>query len=206
MSCAICGKEEATTKDHIIPRGIFTNPRPSNMITVPACLECNQKASKHEEAFLVYLSLHVGDDTEEKRALWERHALRTLTYNRRLTREILRDSRWVNISTPSGIIYSQQLAGLWNSEAHDIVIERMIRGLYYHHFKEILGEKVTCRIQWLRNLNDELINTFEGWPQNIIGDGQLVYKYGQANEELLRSTWLFQFYERHWASGYTVPL
>ncbi|MFQ5903836.1 MAG: hypothetical protein ACE5JO_09105, partial [Candidatus Binatia bacterium] len=74
------------------------------------------------------------------------------------------------------------------------------------HFNEILAEKVTCRVQWLRELTEELRQEFENWPQNIIGSGQLIYKYGRAGEQPLYSTWLFQFYGRHWASGYTTPV
>lgn len=154
--CAICGHEKAKTVDHIVPRGIFPKPLP-DMITVPACLKCNHRASKQEEAFRVYLSLHVGVDTPETKALWDNHAWRTLKHNKNLTRRILKNSRTVYVQSPSGIIYDRRLAGLWDSDAHDMVIERMIRGLYYHHYNEILGEKVTCRVQWLRQLNQGLL-------------------------------------------------
>lgn len=203
--CALCGQEEAKTVDHVVPRGIFPAPR-GDMITVPSCFKCNHGASTREEAFRVYLSLHVGIDTPETRALWDNHALRTLKHNKKLTRKLLRNSKMVYVQTPSGIIYDRRLAGLWDSDAHDVVIERMIRGLYYHHFHEILGDKVTCRVQWLRELNKELLQEFADWPQNTIGSGQLVYKFGRAGQQLLYSTWLFQFYGRHWASGYTTPV
>lgn len=204
--CAICGQEKAKTVDHIIPRGIFANPRPDIMVTVPSCFKCNHGASTQEEAFRVYLSLHVGVDTPETKALWDNHALKTLKHNKKLTRKILRNSKMVYVQTPSGIIYDRRLAALWDSDAHDMVIERMIRGLYYHHYNEILGEKATCRVQWLRRLNDELLKVFEDFPQNAIGSGQLVYRYACAAEDRLYSSWLFQFYGRHWASGYTMPV
>lgn len=69
--CAICGKEEATTSDHIPPRGIFPKPRPSNLITVPTCFRCNHAGSKYDERFRVYLNMEVGVDTPETRKLWE---------------------------------------------------------------------------------------------------------------------------------------
>jgi hypothetical protein len=86
-----------------------------------------------------------------------------------------------------------------------MVIERMIRGLYYHHYNEILGEKVICRVQWLKQLNQGLLKVIEEFPQKTVGSSQLVYRYGRAAEDPLYSTWLFQFYGRHWASGYTQP-
>ena len=126
---------------------------------------------------MVYLSLQVGVDTAETKALWDNHALKTLRHNKKLTRKILKNTRWVDIHSPGGIIYDRRLMGLWDSEAHDMVIERMVRGLYYHHFNnEILGDKVRCSVQWLRKLDKDMSKEFEDWPQNIIGSGQLVYK------------------------------
>lgn len=154
----------------------------------------------------MYLSLQVGIDTTETKALWHNHALKTLRHNRKLTRKILKNTRFVYTRSPGGIIYDPRLMGLWDSEAHDIVIERMIRGLYYHHFDEILGDNVRCRVQWLRKLDEKMSKEFQDWPQNVIGRGQLIYKYGRAEEQRLYSTWIFQFYDRHWASGYTTPV
>ncbi len=205
FDCAICGLRKAETKDHVVPRGIFATPRPDDMISVPSCFRCNNKASKVYEGFLVYLSLHVGVETLETKALWNQ-ALRTLTYNKKLTKKILKDSKWVYVKSPGGIIYDRRVMGLWDSSIHDTVAERMVRGLYYHHFNEVLADRVRCSVQWLRTLNEDLYKKFEEWPGGSIGAERFVYRYGRASEKSLYSTWLFQFYGRHWASGYTVPV
>ena len=44
QACYLCGGE-ATTRDHIPPKGLFPAPRTANLITVPACSTCNQRAS-----------------------------------------------------------------------------------------------------------------------------------------------------------------
>ncbi len=47
--CAYCGVKRGLTKDHVIPKCLFKRPLPSNMITVPACSECNNAKSKDED-------------------------------------------------------------------------------------------------------------------------------------------------------------
>jgi hypothetical protein len=49
--CAICGKSEAVTRDHIPPKGIFPKPLPQDLITVPACKNCNGGDSSLDEKF-----------------------------------------------------------------------------------------------------------------------------------------------------------
>ena len=54
--CAICGKNvECVTRDHIPPKSMFA-VKPSNLITVPACLECNGGSSADDEYFRLIAS------------------------------------------------------------------------------------------------------------------------------------------------------
>jgi len=204
--CALCGAAEATTVDHIPPKGIFPKPRPDNLITVPACFKCNSAASKHDEAFRVFLSLHVGIDSPETQALWEAGALRSVRHNRRLFSDIMTSTKRILLRTKAGIILGTRMVVCWDSTAHDRTIERMIRGLYYHHFGEILGDRVIVKVHWLRGLTDDIFEASKEWTQHSLGRNTLIYRFGRAGEAPLHSIWLFQFYDRHWASGYTSPV
>jgi hypothetical protein len=64
----------------------------------------------------------------------------------------------INLVTESGIYLGRAMAGLWDSEAHDKVIERTIRGLYYHHYGSILGDSAKIKVQWLKG---------EAWGQAL---------------------------------------
>jgi hypothetical protein len=203
--CAICGIEKATTMDHIPPKGIFAKPRPQNLITVPACKKCNNAASKDDEDFRAHLSLHVGKNTPETQALWNKGTLNSLKHNRRLLNNITSKMKKVSIRTKEGIIYDEKYAILW-SDTHDKTIERMIRGLYYHHFGEILGNRVIVKVQWRRSLTEKDIAITKGYKQYNIGGNSLIYRFARDKESSLISLWLFQFYGRHWASGYTIPV
>ena len=86
---------------------------------------------------------------------------------------------------------------LWDSHAHDAIIEKTIRGLYYHHFKEILGGKAKIRAYWFRSLTTELISMTEAWRGNSVGSGEFIYRFGRGEQSPLDSVWVLEFYGAH---------
>lgn len=199
VTCTICGINEATTADHLPPKSIFPKPRPNNLITVPSCASCNNDASDLDETFRLYLALHVGDQGDELTSKYFQEALKTFRHNKRLQREILGNAK----SIDSIISNEKSIKILWNSKAHDAVIERMVRGLYFYHFGEVLHADAQISPKWFNQLSEELIQTFSGSKKNIIGDNQLIYLYMRAPEQPSASVWLFEFYGRHWAGAST---
>jgi hypothetical protein len=202
--CGYCGNASPTTRDHIPPRAIFPTPRPGDLITIPSCVSCNQGASDRDELFRAYLSLHVGVDTPSTSRLWE-PALRGIQRNRRLHQRLLAEMERVWLMTPSGVIYGQAHRGRWDSDAHDATIERMIRGLYFHHYGEVLGNRVRVKAHWFRGLSPDLLEATAECEQRSVGGGQFVYRFGRASDAPLHSIWLFEFHKRHWGGGQTAP-
>jgi hypothetical protein len=49
--CVYCGANAGTTSDHVPPANLFPPPRPSTLITVPACESCNGGFSQDDEYF-----------------------------------------------------------------------------------------------------------------------------------------------------------
>lgn len=109
------------------------------------------------------------------------------------------------LTTSSGIIHGQAVQGRWDSDAHDQTIEGMVRGLYFHHYKQVLGSRVTIKTHWLLRLDPELVEVTAECEQRSVGGGQFVYRFGRAINYPLHSTWLFEFHKRHWAGGQTAP-
>jgi hypothetical protein len=202
--CAYCGAPSPETRDHIPPRGIFPSPRPSDLVTVPSCRPCNQGASARDERFLAYLSLQVGIDTPVTTRLWDQ-VLPGIRRNRRLHRRLREEVEPVWLATPSGIVHGRGYRALWDSDAHDSTIERMVRGLYFHHYGEVLGPRVEIKTHWFRELNDGMVEATTECEQRSVGEGQFVYRFGRASDAPLHSLWLFQFHMCHWAGGYTSP-
>jgi len=75
-NCYLCGKldDGNFTRDHVPPKGLFLEPRPSNLITVPCCLECNNKHSDFDERLRIIASMpfdrnKVGQSILDKKVL-----------------------------------------------------------------------------------------------------------------------------------------
>lgn len=201
--CVICGVNEATTSDHLPPKSIFPKPRPENLITVPSCADCNNNASSLDEAFRLYLALHVGDLDDETTAAYFHEALRTYKHNKKLQHEILGSAQPMDFITPGGVYLGQGMKLLWNSKAHDAVIERIVRGLYFHHFGEILPSDTHVSPKWFNRPDEKFLQTMSGLKKEVVGNNQFVYLYGRFEEHPSASVWCFEFYGRHWAGACT---
>jgi hypothetical protein len=205
QQCVICNKRPAVTRDHIPPKGIFIKPRPDNLICVPSCHECNLGSSGLDERFRVYLGLHAAGAGGQGEEFFKQEALKTLDHNRKLRREILSKLEPTYLQTEGGIIYGKAYRIAWDSKAHDAIVERIIRGLYYHHYNEILGDLVNIKVHWFRKLTRKMVEMSEEWNVNSFGKGEVTYRFDRATEQPLHSVWIFQFYKAHWAGGYTTP-
>ena len=47
--CAYCGKEKNLTRDHVPPKVLLAEPYPANLLTVPACHECNRRFQRDDD-------------------------------------------------------------------------------------------------------------------------------------------------------------
>ena len=87
-----------------------------------------------------------------------------------------------------------------------LVIERVVRGLYFHHFQEVIGNRAIVRTQWLRELSSSIREASLDWNQSSMGGDQFVYRFQRAEDSPLLSVWIFQFHRKHWAGGHTTPV
>jgi len=203
--CAICGEREATTRDHVPPKAIFPKPKPNNLVTVPACKECNNGASDYDDLFKVYLSMHTAGNSEIAMKLFREKTARTLKRNQALLNKIREESRKIPVVHNNGRIETRT-GILWDADAHDAVIERTIRGLYFHHVGQPVPKDAEVCVQWLHGVPKEIEEKIHLYKEVVIGDNQFVYKYIFYPDDPRHSLWIFEFYGTHWASGYTSPV
>src|SRR5713101_6317270 len=74
--CFLC-ESLADTRDHIPPRGFFPVV-PDNIVTVPACLQCNQSYSKDEEYFRTVVAAQCYATSPVARQVWSGTIVRSL--------------------------------------------------------------------------------------------------------------------------------
>lgn len=200
----MCGREKACSRDHVPPKCIFPDPRPGDLVTVPACTACNMHRSGLDEQFKVFLGLTVGYHLDGNKS-YRVPVLRTLAHNCRLRSGILASMRRVVIQDPTIPTSQSALAIPLNKTAHDTVVERTVRGLYFHHTGRILGDRYPPTVRWHRVLDDELFRMTNDWSTGTMGNPALVYKYAICTDDLGATAWVLQFFQKTWSSGIFSP-
>ena len=196
--CCFCGIRPATTRDHIPPKCVFPEPRPVDLITVPACEECNKSTASIDEEFRVFVNLFVGKKSPEAERLWRLRTLSTVKSNRRLL------NKAISAFQP-GYVTPKHKIILWDDSPHRI-FEKMVRGLYFHHFNEVLADRVDIIIDQIKEMTTAKVECVKSLSCNYIGCGQFLYRYGRANDDPLRSVWLFVFHRNLVVMGQTNPV
>lgn len=211
--CYNCGSREATTLDHVISKTLIPKPRPNNLITVPACRECNGRFSKDEEYFRDRLSAVVGGRDFDAPATWEktwRSMQRPQAKGKKigLYKDILKLP--APVETKDG---PSNMGILLNKRRVNRVVGKMVRGFYFYLFKTPLGV-VTFDIDVLSSINakrdlkallEYLKKVFASptWAQNFGPDTYAVC--GLAKEDSRVGLWVFKLLGQHFVVALVAP-
>jgi hypothetical protein len=114
--------------------------------------------------------------------------------------------RQLDVVTPSGLHLGKRDVLLFDRELHDMMIARIVRGLYFWRFGEVLAPWVRIRPMLFDRLDQSFVEAFSGCTQMTIGGGQFMFLSGRAEEGFDCSIWLLGFYQRHWAGAITNEL
>ena len=195
--CVYCNSRFAETQDHVPPKGFFPQPRPSNLITVPACKECNLGSGVDEEFFLASFMFSEAGVTSTGKTLWEQKLHRMYAKNNGLRRRIATLLRRVNLVTPSGLFIKRGIVIKQDEPRLAKVVAKIVRGLYYFEYKEPLDISTEIISQFLRTesdaaeaikFNDQLLYGTRQWT-NIFE-----YKFNRVEENHRCSMWVIRFF------------
>jgi hypothetical protein len=199
--CAYCG-ESASTRDHVPPENIFTPPRPSNLITVPACGDCNHGASADDEVFRNELSIMAGSFGESSNAAERlQPTIRGIRRNRATLTRMVQGSQPVERYSTGGIYLGLGYAVPVMSGVQQRVITRIVRGTYWHHFRNSLDADARIQLvfidkrkpQWEYALSSLRRLNLRHVP---IGDGDTFqYCFGRTTDDPTFSVWLLIFFK-----------
>lgn len=154
-TCAFCGKQGEVTKDHIPPKGLFPDPKPSNLITVPSCLDCNNKTSDDDQYFITVLSLDMRSD-EIATANVNMKTLRGLIRqdSEKFKENLIKDARPMELRTPSGLYAGKTVAlsidpfRLWKT------VEKVAKGLVYRITHKVVTEEYVLTTRFYYHWED----------------------------------------------------
>lgn len=209
--CTYCGAAEALTNDHVPPKNLFPSPRPSNLITVPACARCNAGASKDDEYFRsILLSIdELANHPQVVRLIPKEHYALSRPEKKATALAFERSIHKVEVVSAQGISLSK--CEMRESETPRLcrVASRIVRGLYYHRFGHRLPDDylaTACqephylpadaakqREEFDKRFAWE-IPTLRKEPASTIGDEVFLYSVVVVDAATFQTKWLLEFY------------
>lgn len=192
--CVLCGIRPATTRDHLPPKGWFKGLG-AQLITVPACAECNEGASGDDVDLRFYISAQIGKQTPGSAALWDDGAHKTILKKTALRAAFLASKRDV-VVTDTGGIGNVRLAFEVPVQLYQTEFERIVRGLYFHHTARILPQNVPVVVDLLNGADVDNPHV-QALNKHQIGGEACIYRFGIAGDKFDSSVWVFEFYHAH---------
>lgn len=200
--CYICGGIKELTDDHIPPESLFPHPIPQdyNLITVPACLDCNTRWGIVEQKFIQDLSI-VGASksghavfTQNTRANYLRGTLLRGRPSKDYF-DIISRMKKVYLRTEGGIILPNPVHIFKIPQERDEILVKMARG-FHAHFK---GKRLPSRIyanviMRVPTIQEHFFDLYRA--RSIMGRYGEVFSYvgGFPNDSENLSFWFLGFY------------
>jgi hypothetical protein len=195
FECVFCG-QTATTRDHVPPKGVFLDPLPTDIVTVPACATCNHSTKLDDEYFRVLIGTQ-GYWTVDGARLWKDKVVgssfrRSPKFRRMLARNIFELSpEHRRPDLPGGV----KAIG-FERQRIDHVLRKIVLGLYWHHVKKRLPTDISIEPFKDRLLDDHARAIFGSRSEYSIGGGAFRYRFGIAADDACVSIWHLMFYEK----------
>ena len=192
--CYLCGAP-ATTRDHIPPLGMFPHPRPHNLVTVPACDECNRSNSLHDEYFRVVVATGSRDSPQSLALLHQRILLR-MRKSPALIAGLMKSVRWIDLRSEGGIYLGRAPAFPFDRPRVQAVINKIVRGLYFKHTKHRLApDYIVERFLYNPMVEESFQEVIARLPLHNLGDGTVFsYRYYVPDAAEFESFWFLMFY------------
>jgi hypothetical protein len=207
--CIYCQEREATTVDHVPPKCLFPKPR-SELITVPACESCNHQASLDDEYFRS--AIVARWETDDLPAAQELRQIVFRSFERRpgWKEGWFAKTRFVEFIDEFGQP-DNKMQYQMDYDRLARVAERIIRGLHFNEFGELLPKDCPILIMqdWaLDNVNrspdskvDKFIASLDGGIARTIHEDIFSYRRESVEGEKLTAVWLLQFFNCIWFLG-----
>lgn len=217
--CVYCGKIANLTHDHIPPKNLFAKPLPSNLITVPCCYTCNNKASKDDEYFRFVLTMREDvfehPDATKNWDVIQRSLKRPKS--KKFRESFLSTVQEVNSITKSGIYIGRKATYDVDFYILNNVVNRITKGLFYEKIGDSLDqdyEAVSFAFDSLTNIDynisvkliKNIIIPLWNVAPKTIGSDVFSYKCIFSTKDPQISIWLYIFYKKVHFFSVTRPL
>ena len=211
-SCIYCGSSEDMTVDHIPPKALFPEPRPSNMLTVPCCKKCNESFSKDDEYFRTVLVSHASVSSDPNVQAVNEKLLRSMRRPEAaaMASAIRKSLHVVDVTSRGGIYLGRSPAMMVNAGRINRITDRIARGLFYitHDYPVPMRYEVTCVFKDAAfSMPEEFIALWRGfWKQPVtIGENIFGYSYALCVDDPNGMLFIYWLYGNLWFYGIVSP-
>jgi hypothetical protein len=161
--CIFCG-QIADTREHVPAKQFFKGTPDKPLITVPSCHKCNAGFQKDEEFFRqFYVSMLMERSTEAKK-LMDGEVSRSIQRTPALGLQMFSQMKLVDAYTKSGL-YKGKMTMYSISDNDKLrinrVVNKIIKGLFFHEFGHILPEDWIIKIIWITPKVEKELNLAE---------------------------------------------
>ena len=201
--CIYCGTDKNMTDDHVPPKLLFPEPRPSDLFTVPSCRKCNASFQKDDEYFRGMLASCESVYYDKNASKVNKKFLSGLNRPeaKGFKRSFQDSIRMIDLVSDGGIYVGKTPALLVDVERFKATAERITRGLFY----KIRGYSIPEGYQtdlFLKHgyfqLSEEFFNAFVPYwqPLDSIGNDIFKYRYAACIDSDVNMGLIFTFYDK----------
>lgn len=190
--------EGKLTRDHIPPKGLFPNPRPPNLITVPCCYACNQAFHTQDEKLRLFVSAGCNRDLTGDH-IWKQKVIpNTIKPGRQrgLVKKMISSAMLVRSPSKHGKpdkVYVQ----IPREEIQGALI-RTVKGLLYTYYPTVQRNDLTYKLYPIGQFTSISEIESRSGPlkcRGEIGDGVFQYWGDVIPSEPTAGLWIIRFYK-----------
>lgn len=189
-NCYLCGSESDLTRDHIPPRNLFPEPRPSNLITVSCCGQCHSTLTLDDEAFRVFAA------SLDKRSpagtwIWKNKVVKSSFKRSPKLKENVKNSLITIRDEQTG---SVQNALKFDQRRAENYLTRITKGLIRYYYPKIDYSESHFKIEHILPTK-AVISTLGKLAYDERGDGVFRIWRGIVSDDCPESVWVYSFYD-----------
>lgn len=198
-NCVFCGKE-ADTREHIPAKQFFKGIPDKSLITVPSCKACNKGFQKDEDFFRQFFVSMLIDKSSRAKEMMDSEISRSIKRAPALGSQMFSQMQLVNAYTKSGIYLGQKtMYSISDSDRERVkrVVKKIVQGLFFHEFVQLLPEDWTVKIIWITPKNEvelKLGGLAKILKWNVIKEDTFAYGVNSV-PDTHQSMWIIDFFK-----------
>lgn len=164
--CYFCG-ENANTDEHVPPKCFFPSEFRNQLLTVPSCRKHNEGFTKVDERCFIYIQAASGSKIAYD--IFVNKTDKNLSHEKKRGLKKSLDDEYEVFKIDDKEIHTNYIDVKYFNQ----FFEKIVKGLYYHHFREVINGKI---VFFLRNILDDIEKYIEAEHHfnNMDNNGMLI--------------------------------